>query len=354
LVISTFGEGTTFGLAAVPPEDYAKALVTPDEIAAYERDPKTLKAVMLRDDVLFIGHYAALQRLRSLQPQPRSELTLNSTAPLEAVVALTADERRALAELMPTLPPEIGGGSTEFLTRAGLSARLTVALPPQPSVTLAFAQAGPSNLADLSAFLVRMRDLILASPQLQQELDANPAFQPIAGELRAMIKDVLTLKEGALRVDGSQLGMAVRLVGQRAGEIQTQTLRHQSLLNAREIATAAIIYGQTHNNVLPESLDVLVQEKQLTPDKLVSPADPQHRRYLYRAILPLDKCDQTVPLVWEQVDDDQARQAVGFADAHAEWVTRKELADALKRAEDLKSKLDDQAKARRQAQGGQP
>ena len=47
-----------------------------------------------------------------------------------------------------------------------------------------------------------------------------------------------------------------------------------------ELALAAALFTPSdHINMLPESLDVLVQNGQVSPQLLISPRDPHHRRF---------------------------------------------------------------------------
>ena len=107
--------------------------------------------------------------------------------------------------------------------------------------------------------------------------------------------------------------------------------------------------------MLPESLDVLVKNGQLTPSQILNPADPKHRPYVYRAIIPEDTTDAAMPLVWEQVDDDQAGLNVAFGDGHAEWVRdRKQLDEWIRNAEQQKAQWDARRQALMDAQKKQP
>lgn len=358
---------STFGMARATPGEPG-----PQELAA-----GTPEAVMLRADVLFIGQDAALKRLQSLKPQPRPELALvTSDAPLEVVAALTADERRALAELMPTLPPEVGGGSTEFLTRTVITMRLLVQLPPKPSVTLSFTQPQPSPgwvdpaatrnvytgatsvtsgtlrirtswpVPELDALIIKLRDLLLASDEFKQVIN-DPDLKSLAPDLSGFVKDLLTLNDSTLQITGGKLDAFLRLDLVILSKAQVVAQRNVSAANLRGIAQSACIYAADNKDMLPPSLDVMVANGQLAPKQLINPDDPKHRRYVYRVIIPESNTDASVPLAWEEVDDDVSGLNVAFGDGHVEWVkNRKELDTYIKNAEVLKTQLDAQRKAR--------
>src|SRR5207248_1413895 len=59
------------------------------------------------------------------------------------------DMRRALEELLPTLPPQLGGGPTATLTRGVRWASLAVRPPPEPSLRLVIGSQDARAAADL-------------------------------------------------------------------------------------------------------------------------------------------------------------------------------------------------------------
>ncbi len=341
-----------------------------------------LRAVMLRDDVLFIGQTFPLKRLQTLKPEARWELALTTPdAPFEAVAAFTADQRRVLVELLPAFPQEIGGGSTAFLSQEGLVARFTLTLPPKPSLSLAFESPAlklrvgnlndlkvwnsssglpPSSVLnytpELDALILKLRDLLLASPQFAAALkDPDFPFQAHVAEFTAALKEILTPVNGTLTLQDKHIRQLVPfLLEEQLNIARIMFGRTQSAKNIRAIVMAVVMYSQNHDDKFPESLAVLVQAKTLTPDQLLNPADPKHRPYVYRPIIPYNTVDASVPLVWEQVDDEKSGLNVGYADAHVEWLrTGAELKADIKRAEELKAQMDAK-KARLDTQPKQP
>jgi hypothetical protein len=69
----------------------------------------------------FVGRRQSLERLRDLTPDVRASLVDGFEAAgesdLQAVFLPTADDRRVIEELLPTLPDEIGGGPSTIVTR---------------------------------------------------------------------------------------------------------------------------------------------------------------------------------------------------------------------------------------------
>ena len=102
------------------------------------------------DQALVGGGEDALQRLRTSKAVPRAELAKAFTAAgdttAQVLLLPPPDARRVFEELLPTLPPQVGGGSTRPLTHGLLWVALGVDLPPKLSVRL-FAQSPDADSA---------------------------------------------------------------------------------------------------------------------------------------------------------------------------------------------------------------
>src|SRR5581483_7844787 len=86
------------------------------------------------------GAERVLKRLPSLRPAARPEaaeaLAAAGDTTAQFVFLPTADLRRVFAELVPTLPAAVGGGSSQPLTQGLRWVALGVDLPPQPAFRL--------------------------------------------------------------------------------------------------------------------------------------------------------------------------------------------------------------------------
>ena len=90
------------------------------------------------DQVLVGGSENTRKRLRNAKPTQRPELakafaTAGDTT-IQLLLLPLPDMRRVIDELLPTLPTELGGGSTRPLTHGLLWAAVGVDLPPKPSL----------------------------------------------------------------------------------------------------------------------------------------------------------------------------------------------------------------------------
>jgi len=143
------------------------------------------------DDVLYLGSSRALERIRRGQPDTRLELAEAFRAAGDTAVQLlllpTADDRRVVEELLPTLPEEVGGGPSTILTRGLLWAAAGVNTPPAFSVQLvirsednAAAQglrdkliSGARILAQRAKALGALQRLDAAAPLLTPEVEGD-------------------------------------------------------------------------------------------------------------------------------------------------------------------------------------
>ena len=67
---------------------------------------------------------------------PSASLVMKTRLPPGSAVATSADSRRAIEELLPTLPREVGGASSSVVTRGALWANLALTPPPRASLKL--------------------------------------------------------------------------------------------------------------------------------------------------------------------------------------------------------------------------
>lgn len=143
------------------------------------------------------GSEGALKRLRGAKPAARPELARAFAAAGDTTAQLlllpTPDSRRVIDELLPMLPPAVGGGSTRPLTHGLLWAAVGVALPPKPSLRFVMQSPDAESAGKLKGLLVQ----ILKSLAQQREVQD---FLPDIGRLVEVF---------APRVEGDQLTLAL-------------------------------------------------------------------------------------------------------------------------------------------------
>jgi hypothetical protein len=112
--------GRELPLLAVPLEEGADAGKVTDVLKEIVADWRTIE-VAKQDRFVVAGSKARLERLKNIKAKARPEVSKALTAAGDGVLRLaffpTPDLRRAADEMMPTLPAELGGGSSKTLTQ---------------------------------------------------------------------------------------------------------------------------------------------------------------------------------------------------------------------------------------------
>lgn len=110
------------------------------------------------------GSKVVLQHLRSIKPKTRPELVKAFTAAGESTAQLlivpTADNRRVLEEVMPTLPKEIGGGLSTIITHGIQWAAIGVDVSPKITIQLVIQSQDAAAAKALRGFVGKFFDAL--------------------------------------------------------------------------------------------------------------------------------------------------------------------------------------------------
>jgi len=289
------------------------------------------------------GAPAHLERLGALKPARRPELVKAFAAAGDTTAQLllipTADARKVVEEMMPTLPEKVGGGPVTAVTRGLMWAAVGVDLPPKMSARLVVQSEDAASAKALKGVIAHAYATI-------EKLPAVREFFPEVGKLTAMLtptlqQDRLTLALGEKDLDTLISDVLVPTM-RRARQ---QAKRRMSAQNVKVIVGAIHMYATAHNRRLPESLQVLVQAKMIDARMLTNPARPEMKvGYVYlRPPLPLDKLPEMgkLILVYEAHDTWKGEIIVGMADGHAEFVGDEGLfKELLAKSKAIKAKED--------------
>lgn len=108
---------------------------------------------------LCVGTKTAIRQLKerkqSNRPDVGSAFAATGDAPLQFVFAPGADARKVIEEIAPSLPAELGGGSTQTLTRGLQWSALTVGPLPKASFKLTIQGADEDSAKKLAAALAK-------------------------------------------------------------------------------------------------------------------------------------------------------------------------------------------------------
>jgi hypothetical protein len=132
----------------------------------------------------FAGSKVMVGHLKSIKPVERPELVAAFEAAgdgdIQAVLIPSSDQRRAIEEVMPLVPQELGSGPMKSLTRGVIWAAASATLTPKFSVRLRIQSESP---AAAKVFSQSVPDLLNA---LGKELTRNPA-DPFDGKFKLAI-----------------------------------------------------------------------------------------------------------------------------------------------------------------------
>lgn len=150
--------------------------------------------------------------------------------------------RKAVEELLPALPPQLGGGPLAPLVRSVQWAALGVDLPPKFSANLVI--QSPDGAA-AQALKKQLADLLEAMGKQKEVLDLFPDFHKLAALLTSEVeKDRLTLKLEGEKVLPIVLKTMVQKMRQAASRQQDQN-------NLKQIVLAMHNYNEVNKTFPP-------------------------------------------------------------------------------------------------------
>lgn len=163
------------------------------KLRALQNDRKAKQLIQRLDNALFVGGSRAHQRIKLGRPHPRPELAAaflaaGNTA-VQGLLLPTADHRRVVDELLPTLPKEVGGGPSTILTRGLLWAALGVNTPPDLSLQITIQSAdyqAARALAEHAKAVGVLRKVDQAVAALTPKVDGDRAILTLDEDSRAI------------------------------------------------------------------------------------------------------------------------------------------------------------------------
>jgi hypothetical protein len=192
--------------------------------------------------VLFAGSKATFERLKTLKPVPCPELAPALAAAgdsiAQGVLLPPPHAHRAVEELLPVLPPQLGGGPSAPLVRGVKWAAVGVELPPRLSVKLVI--QSPDHPA-AAALKERLTDLLKALGKLKEVRDVLPDFDKLA----ALVTPEVEQDRLSISMDGRKAAPILAALVARARE---QAKRAQEMNNLRQILLAMHNYDSLNNS----------------------------------------------------------------------------------------------------------
>ena len=290
-------------------------------------------AQLIRGAVVAAGDEQTLAQLVE-GPAPSRPAMAQATesferAVLSAWIVPSEDHRRVLAEMMPQLPPELGGGPITVLTQGLQWASARLHSPAEKSAVIRIQSADAQSAAALKAFIMdRLK-------QFQPELHLPPReFEQFVAAVTPQQRD-------------SQL--VVELSEQQLDELLLETLtpafararenakRVASMSHIKQLMMSTIMHANDHQDVLPAALDEQTTARYFGGAEnyrriMTNPRTNRFPGYIYvrPALSRRDiKDPHTVPIVYEVFETWPGAMSFGFADGHVELVSNVDRAKAL-------------------------
>jgi len=164
----------------------------------------------------------------------------------QAVLIPPAYTRRVIAELMPKLPKEIGGGPSGILTQGVTWAAVGIDLPPHPAL---HAVVKSNDAAAAEALRGKWAEILRLGGQCEEIRKIVPSLDQVAPLLTPKVDgDRLLLTLDSTTPEVEKLVAAAESALQKA---QGGARRTQSMNNVKQIALAMCNYCSTFNNHFP-------------------------------------------------------------------------------------------------------
>jgi len=267
------------------------------------------------------GRKQTLDRLRRMKPAPRPEVAKAfaaiGSAAVEVLILPTADSRRVIEEMMPTLPEEVGGGPSTAVTRGFLWAAMALDGPPKMSLRVVVQSKDAASAKAFHGVFRRSFAALAGHTRAQQVL---PEIKGILTALTPAVEgDHLVLTLDAERMDA--------LIGQFVPSIVRARLlarRAVAATNLSAILKALHMYAADHKGRFPDDLSALVKAKLVSVRMLINPSDPARKSgYVYvRPAGPLNKIANAAEtlVIYEAHEAWGEGINVGFVDGHVAFM----------------------------------
>ena len=207
-----------------------------------DKSPFKLEAVEKLDQVLFAGTRTALERVRrgqaAARPEVASAFAAAGNTAAQILLLPTADTRRALEEVWPSLPREFGGGPSTIVTHGLQWAVLGLEAPPQFALALVIQSQDAQAAQALRGLIEQALKLFGRQAGLRSNL-------PDVGRAAALLTPKLTDDRLTLTIDPQAPG-ADHLLAAIGSTLAEAARRKQSAENMKRLGLALHTYHDVH------------------------------------------------------------------------------------------------------------
>jgi hypothetical protein len=293
----------------------------------------------VRGRTLLVGPKPALDRLKTLKPQPRPDLAkaLESAGPdaaLRLAFVPTADARKVLAEMLPALPPAIAGDGPEAREPVINHVRwlgAAVKLAPDLSLRAVVQSPDPRRAAALAGIVNRL--VAATGDEVRRWIAHDDKTKAAIPMIEQAVKALTTKTEGdrvTLDLAGEQMLTLSAVLAPALAKQRERALAQRSMSNVRQILIGCAIYANENKGQYPPDLQTLIKTIELPPATLQHPADPARKNpYVYLRPAAGDAAPLDQIVVYERPDPNSPTVTAGFLDGRAELMPREAFDKAL-------------------------
>ncbi|HNY80124.1 MAG: hypothetical protein RBS72_03665 [Sedimentisphaerales bacterium] len=294
-----------------------------------------------RKDGLLIAAPAWAMERRKAQPSlRRTELGQAATkgvkAPVEIYLIPSADSRRVLEAMLPTmLGPAFNlrdGALVQGLQWA------TISLNPPPAGTL---QMHVESADATSAAAIR--DVVAAALTQLGEIAALKQAYPRLDTAVAMLTPQVVGNSARVGLDRTQFHrLAADFLTPGLFAMHQSILRLQCGTTLSGMGKAVLIYANDYDDKWPPTLETLVERAEYPRSGLLCPAmrhRPDYESYVYRGVDTGGAwVEPMIIMVHDRAGNHEGGRNVLFVDSHVEWVTEERFAELVKQDNELRRK----------------
>lgn len=278
------------------------------------------EAEALNPNLIVAGEPQTLVRLKQLTPQADAPIVAafktQGSAPLEVMVAPNADQRRIVAEMLPTFALTSGTIPTQALIDNLQWGVLRLNTPPQMSLQVFLESQDQAH----------SRALQTALQQTYTVFGQQKTIRTLMPGIDGVLTQLTPKQEGqhlALKVNQAAADtMMKNFIAPSLLGIRSEAARWSCGTNLSTLGKAMLIYANDYKDALPLKWDDFKLAE--VPDSLmVCPAVKTKGSYIYRGAGLTTSASPDLVIIYDKKGNHPDGRNVLFLDSRVEWVTEK-------------------------------